>query len=132
MQGLFFIELLGIYFTILQAYEYVEASYCRFKMSTRNLLGGKGRLALKAENRTAIWEPMSRRYGNLDVSETYGPPWPVTRIVLLFIYAIISLLMTPKKLMPCVTMFRHRYQHDHLPILILLYYREHAEIAVGC
>jgi hypothetical protein len=38
------------------------------EMSTRNLPGGKGRPARKADL-TAIWEP--------DVSQPYGPPWSV-------------------------------------------------------
>jgi hypothetical protein len=46
------------------------------EMSTRNLRGGKGRSALKADNLTAI----CRKCASLDVSRPYGPPRPVTRI----------------------------------------------------
>jgi hypothetical protein len=49
------------------------------EMSTRNLPGGTGRLARKAGNLTVIREPIF-----LDVSELYGPPRPVTGIILLF------------------------------------------------
>jgi hypothetical protein len=58
------------------------------EMSTRNLLGSKGRPARKADL-TAVYEPVSRKCGSLDVSQPYGPPRPVTRTALLFLSLIL-------------------------------------------
>jgi hypothetical protein len=52
------------------------------EMSTRNHPGGKGWLALKADNLTAICSRLSRKCGSLDISQPCGPPRPVTEIAL--------------------------------------------------
>jgi hypothetical protein len=53
------------------------------EMSARNLPGWKGRIPRKAHNLTAICEPtVYTTY--LDVSQTHGPPQPVTGIALPF------------------------------------------------
>jgi hypothetical protein len=53
-------------------------------MSTRNLPGGKGQPALKADNLTGICEPIVWKMWEPDVSQPYGPSWPVTGIALPF------------------------------------------------
>jgi hypothetical protein len=62
-------------------------------MITRNLPGGKGRPIRKADNLTAIYEPLSRKCGSLDVSQTYGPPRPVTA----FVYGVKRGILLRKK-----------------------------------
>jgi hypothetical protein len=52
------------------------------EMSTRNLPGGKGRPANNVDNLTPSVSRFSRKCGNLDVSQPYGPPRPVTRVAL--------------------------------------------------
>jgi hypothetical protein len=58
-------------------------------MTTRNLPGGKGRLARKADNLTTICEPI--------VQEMWEPGPPVTGIALPFsFYSIISVYVEAK------------------------------------
>jgi hypothetical protein len=57
------------------------------EMNTRNLLGAKGRPACRADNITTICEPNDyTKCGNLDVSQFYGPSWPITRRALPFFF----------------------------------------------
>jgi hypothetical protein len=62
------------------------------EMSTRNFPGGKGQPARKADNLTVMYK-LSRKCGSIDVSQPYGPPWPVTGIALFKLAAICELIV---------------------------------------
>jgi hypothetical protein len=57
-------------------------------MSTRNLPGGKKRLAHRADNVAAIYEPNVWKWWALNLSKHYGPPRPVQGKFYLFILKV--------------------------------------------
>jgi hypothetical protein len=57
------------------------------EMSTRNLPGGKGRPARKADL-TATHELIVYKMWGLDLSQPYGAPRPVTGIALPYLYVL--------------------------------------------
>jgi hypothetical protein len=72
----------------------LESTQSLTEMSTRNLPGGKGRPGRKADNLTAICEMVVKKCGNLDVSQTYGPPRLVKGIALpLILISVYKALM---------------------------------------
>jgi hypothetical protein len=50
---------------------------------------GKVRPAREADNLNAICRPIFKKYVSLDVSQSYGPTWPVIRITLLILLLLL-------------------------------------------
>jgi hypothetical protein len=67
-------------------------------------LGSKAWISRKGDNLTAIYEPLSKKHGILDISKPYRHPWPVTGTVLLLVFNnILSLTYTNQYVPRCIT-----------------------------
>jgi hypothetical protein len=59
------------------------------EMSTSDLPGGKERLTRKTDHLTAVYEPLVKKCGSLNVTQPY---WPDTGISLPFVYICIGII----------------------------------------
>jgi hypothetical protein len=63
-------------------------------------LGSRALPARKADNLTAIYEPISRQSVILDIPQSYRPPRPLTGIALLFVTVVIRYCPVIRRCMP--------------------------------
>jgi hypothetical protein len=92
------------------------------EMSTRHILRVKGRPARKADNLTAICEPISRKCESLNFSQPNGPPRSVTGITLLYFYLLFYALLVSVLLViifSLVYIYRYARRSDTLLCSVL-------------
>jgi hypothetical protein len=81
------------------------------ELSTKNLIGVMGDRRVRLKTSPPSVSRLSKKCGNVDISQTYGPPWPVAAVPLPFsIYVVIlSTIINSSDIYLC---FLNHSQHE--------------------
>jgi hypothetical protein len=79
---------------------------------TRSLPGGKGWPERKTDNLTASCEPISRKYGSLNISRLCGPARPVPGIALFFTFTCYMSRQIMCPYLMIIIIFFYKHTHD--------------------